>query len=135
MGLVVDFRAFVGRVDPEDAVHPEGTQRTRRVVVVQNVREPFGNRVVVPDLLHLVGGSVCLEDGRVTGSHALDPGAIGLAEGDDHPPAVEERQQLVTPVGVGGRVGEGEGDADGGGAHAYIVPQRESECNPQQRNI
>jgi hypothetical protein len=36
---------------------------------------------------------------------------------------------------VGGRVGEGEGDADGGGAHAYIVPQRESECNPQQRNI
>jgi len=50
--------------------------------------------------------------------------AVTLAVGDFHPPVGEEGHHLG---GAGVEVrGEGEADAvAGGGAHAYIVPQRE----------
>jgi len=109
---VVQFRAFVGRVDPEDAVHPEGAERTRRVVVVEDVRQVVAHGIVLADLRDLVGGSVSLEDGGVAGAEPFDPLTISLAEGDHDPPAVQERHQLFAAVGVSGRVGEREGDAD-----------------------
>ena len=132
---MVQFRAFVGRVDPEDAVHPEGAERTRRVVVVKDVRQVVAHGIVLADLRDLVGGSVSLEDGGVAGAEPFDPLTISLAEGDHDPPAVQERHQLFAAVGVSGRVGEREGDADGGGVHAYIVPRSRPDVKRWKKEI
>ena len=138
--LVIILRALSGSVDSENAVHAEGAQRTRRVVEVEDVRQAIAHRIVLPDLRQLVGGAEGLQDRRVARSEALDAGAIGLAESDDDPARVEEREKFLAPVSVAEAVSEREGDVVGSGAeHACMVSWKAADVKPlpqySHRNI
>ena len=86
------------------------------------------------DRLHLEVVAERTHDRGVPGGEAGHDLAVTLTVGDLDPPVGEEGHHLV-------RAGEevrGEGEADavaGGGAHGSIVPQRERECKPSQRNF
>ena len=133
VGLVV----VLGRVRRDhhgaQILHAQGADAPGAVVEV----DERGRVEVLIGLADRFRIGVVAERTHERGVPGGEPGhdlAVTLAVGDLHPPVGEEGHYLG---GAGVEVrGEGEADAvAGGGAHGSIVPQRERECNPQQRNI
>lgn len=131
--LVVDLRGRKRDARVDHAVHPEGTQRPRAVIEVDDVGIVL---IVIPHGIDLVAGAEGTDDGRVAGRHALNRGAVSLPVGDADPPGVERGAQEATVVRVAitGK-GEVDGEGDGGGAgHAGMIPRQVAVVKGEERN-
>ena len=120
--LLVELRGRERDARVDHAIHPEGAQRPRAVVEVDDVG------IVLVMILHgidLVAGAEGTDDARVAGCHAFGHGAVSLAVGDADPPGVERGAEEDTVVRVAVTVSEGKEDREsgvGGAGHASMVP-------------